>query len=320
MLVAACVGDDPSPPSSPAAETGAGDTSTSADSNVDTGSSGDSATGPACDRSKAFGAPAPVKSLNTPADEYQPWLSADRLTVHFTRKDADGRNHIWTASRPTRDADFGPARKLDELVTSGSEKAASLTGDGLFIYFTAVPDAGTNTELHAATRGDAAAAFDPPVPLVFSSIHPDDTPHVLPDNTALYSSVRGEVDGGPFDGIYRIYRSDLPAGPRRLLDTPPHIPGYEVIAPVVTPDETMLVFSAIPTGGTPDIPGYKGLWDILTSRRDKKGDPWGAPVIEATLNSMVNEFPHWISPDGCELWLDQDSAVGNDIFVARRPL
>jgi hypothetical protein len=317
ILVAACVGDDPaSPPSATPDGGGAGDTNAPDPNAPD---SGDSSTGPACDRSKAFGAPVAVTSLNTDASESQPWLSPDGLTVHFTRREADA-GHLWTASRPTRDADFGTARRLDELVTTFSEKAASLTADGLYIYFASDAPDGGNTELYASTRANVDAAFGTPVRLVFSSVHADETPHVLPDNTALYSSVRGEVDGGPFDGIYRLYRSDLPAGPRRLLDTPPHIPGYEAIAPVVTPDETMLVFSAIPAGGTPPFAGYKGLWDILTSRREKKSDPWGAPVIEAAVNTPLNDFPHWISPDGCELWLDQDVGAGkNDIFVARRP-
>jgi len=152
VWVAACVGDAPSSSTAAGAETGADDTSTPVDANArDTSAPGDSTTGPACDRSKAFGAPVPVTSLNTAAGEYQPWLSSDGLTVHFTRKDGDGRNHLWTASRPRRDADFGTARRLDELVTDFSEKGASLTGDGLFIYFASAADGGTNTELWAST-------------------------------------------------------------------------------------------------------------------------------------------------------------------------
>lgn len=322
IAVGACVGDDPASTGPTGADTGAVDTNAAADSNLtDTGSSGDSAMGPACDRSKAFGAPIPVTSINTAADEYLPWLTPDRLAVYFTRKDPDGRTHLWTATRSTPDGDFGTARRLDELVTAGSERAASLTADGLFIYFAADGvDSGANTQLYAATRGDASAAFGMPVRLAFSSVRLNDRPNVLPDNTALYSSVRGEVDGGGFDGIFRIYRSALPAGPRRLLGTPPHIPGHEAIGAVVTPDETMLVFSAIPAGGAQVIPGYKGLWDILTSRRADTTEEWGAPVIEATLNTPLNDFGHWLSPDGCELWLDQDSATGSDILVARRPL
>lgn len=82
----------------------------------------------------------------------------------------------------------------------------------------------------------------------------------------------------------------------------------------------MLVFS-IWAGGAPPIPGYKGGWDIVTSRREVKTEPWGAPVLEGALNGNASDIPHYLSPDGCELWLIKanDDSGDTDIFVARRP-
>lgn len=315
IAIAGCVGDSPASPSVEVPDTAVAnptETSTTADATADTAT-----VGPACDLSKPFDAPVPIAELNTDVAESSPWPSVDKLTIYFSRRDGDaGPTHLYTARRSTPDGTFADVKRIDELVTAQSEAFPTVTGDGLFMYYASnFPDGGTDGwwDLFGASRTSVDASFGGVQRLAFSSVYGDSYPFVLPDNTALYSTVRGEVDAAPFDGRYRLYRTNLPGGPRVYLTTP-NIPDAEMIAPVVTPDELTMLFAS-----THPAVGAQGLWDIFLSRREKTTDPWGAPVIQVALNSDKNEFPRWISPDGCEVWMDSGRSGANDLFIARRP-
>ena len=79
--------------------------------------------------------------------------------------------------------------------------------------------------------------------------------------------------------------------------------------PVVTPDELTLYFSSNRANGA-------GLQDIYVARRASVSDNFGAPVNLAELNTGTNDFPTWISDDGCVLYLM--SGTMYDIYYATR--
>ena len=78
--------------------------------------------------------------INTPALEYAPAVSADELTIYFTRLDQRFRPlgdpsaiGIWVATRGDRNAAFGTPRQIAAI--TGFVEAPTVTPDGCAIYF-----------------------------------------------------------------------------------------------------------------------------------------------------------------------------------------
>jgi len=87
--------------------------------------------------SGTFGAAVNVTELNTPQDDFLPFLSADGLTIYFssTREGGKGGQDLYLATRTDPNGAFGPAIPIAELNTDVSEQAGSLSPDGCRIYF-----------------------------------------------------------------------------------------------------------------------------------------------------------------------------------------
>jgi Tol biopolymer transport system component len=81
--------------------------------------------------------------------------------------------------------------------------------------------------------------------------------------------------------------------------------------PVVTPDElTMLLAS-----------DRGGSMDIYISRRVSKALPFDVPTPVTELNTSGDDYPSWISPDGCRVLMFSDRGGSGpvQIYQASRP-
>ncbi|CAN5903596.1 hypothetical protein BH11MYX2_BH11MYX2_25840 [soil metagenome] len=61
----------------------------------------------------------------------------------------------------------------------------------------------------------------------------------------------------------------------------------------------------------------------LLAARSSRAAVWGTPTRVAELNTVSNESPTYISPDGCYLLLQSNRAGGlgdQDVYEARKPL
>jgi Tol biopolymer transport system component len=151
-----------------------------------------------------FGAPAPLATLNTPADEQNPWVSADELRIVFdsNRPGGEGGADLWLARRPARTGDFEAPQNLDELNSSGSEEGATLSADELNIFFASSRTGGQGSlDIWFATRGDTTSDFSTPLNLqVVNSSGLDLDPALGADGSELFfSSSRS--------GTQQLYRS-----------------------------------------------------------------------------------------------------------------
>ena len=84
-----------------------------------------------------FGPAANVAELNTPQDDFLPFLSADGLTIYFssTRDGGKGGQDLYVATRSDPNGTFGQAAPVAELNTDVTEQAGSLSTDNCRIYF-----------------------------------------------------------------------------------------------------------------------------------------------------------------------------------------
>lgn len=278
--------------------------------------------GPPCDPSAAFGTPVLLPALNDLAsDNYDARLTADELTVYFSRAALTSNNLagllVYTASRESATDDFGAPAALAAINPgyAQSQCAPSITADGLSLFLDQID--GQFAGIYVATRQspDASLGLPTAVP-AFPGGQFFGDPIVTPDGTSLYlymndssgtvhvaASQRGE-DGG-FSPPAII--SELAIG-------------GDGVNPAVSPDQLTLYFASSRGG---DDGGSQDM-DIWVSTRSNVGQAWGAPVSVPNVNSTSGDFPTWVSADGCRLYIESGRPspdVNNSIqlYLASRP-
>jgi Tol biopolymer transport system component len=89
-------------------------------------------------RSSPFGAPVDIGTgINSPADECDPGVSKDGLTLFFAsnRNGGAGGMDVWMASRSGKDAIFSRSRNLGPGVNTGfSDERPDISPDGATLY------------------------------------------------------------------------------------------------------------------------------------------------------------------------------------------
>lgn len=283
---------------------------------TDAGEAGD-ATTLACDTTKPFGAPAALvgQDLST-GYEYAPSLSSDELTIWFT----SGRNddaslgtytHIWSATRPTVASPFGEPVFSSTLNGPSNDSDPWLSADGLTMYFETDRDTGGNNSgnLYVATRASTSTDFSAPTGLTTVNADPGDDidPALDADGSLWFAS-----DRPPSQGL-DIWRAQLAGG---TFDTPVQVAELDSSnddwSATPSADGLTLYFASTRTGGY-------GANDIWVATRADSTKPFSTPANVAELNTGGDDLPHWLSPDGCRLYLERQVQNTFVMYVATKP-
>lgn len=290
-----------------------GDGSGGGDADGPVGDAGLDAPGPpTCDPSKAFGAPLPVTSVNSAAEENGARLSPDELTIVLgsERGGTPNASDLYIAKRTTITSDFGTPTALPGVAAGTDVRFPSLRGDGLSLYAKVVGGGGQGLgDVFVSTRTSLFAAFGTlaPVPLI-NSPSDDGNPFIREDGAALYF-------GSTRTGATDIYRAAV--GPLGIMSSPQAVAEINSVkndtSPAVTPDDLTIYFaSARDTNGA--------ARDIYVARRTSTTMPFGTPTVVAELASPTSDdLPTWISRDGCRLYFTSDRSGNNDVWLAARP-
>lgn len=116
-------------------------------------------------------------------------LTADELIVVFGGRNiagGQGGRDIWMASRPDTSLPFGNVVNLSELNTSSNDHSASLSPDGLWVFFAS--DRNGLSQIFVAARPSLDAPFGPPelLSVLDSPGSGNSQPALSSDGTALY--------------------------------------------------------------------------------------------------------------------------------------
>jgi hypothetical protein len=260
-----------------------------------------------CDINKPFGAPRRLPLNDTVPPPWAPRLSADQLALYFTSADDD-----FVATRATLMDEFSNPVPLAAINSAASDMAPSLTADGL-TFFLETNRARGEVKIFFAKRTSVGAEFSTPVLVEgVNTSEPgviDFQPYVTPDGDALYfGSTRGAR------GDHELYRAQREADSDRFQ--PPvalaSINSLTVDAwPVISPDELTLYFSSARS-----LLGSTGYFDVLMATRDSKEQDFGNVRPVPGVNSPDADYPGWISPDACTLYLTVGPTPA--IYVATR--
>lgn len=323
-VIVACVGDDsPAGPATPDSDGGdaASDTGSPEPEPPDAGSKADADAdaaadaGPACDKTKPFATPVEVTELNgTPSGGAR--LTADMRTVYF-HAGGGSAGRLYMATRASSSGPFGTPVLVPGLTTSAQDGGAAehatipaLSPDGLTIYFQSfrsAPAPSATVNLWTATRGSAGASFGAPslVPEI-NGAENTGQPFVTASGTTLYFSPRR---GGSGAANVFIHRAPISAqgvvGPGEPVDELLSATSREE-APVLTVDELTIFFAR----------DYD-VWSA--TRADTQSAFSNLASVPNVSDETGQDFPTWISPDECVLYLQSSRTGDTKIFVATRP-
>jgi Tol biopolymer transport system component len=233
-------------------------------------------------------------------------LSSDNreMFVHSTLGGGQGGADIWVLRRAAPEEAWGPPENLGPIVNSAnSEYTASISGDGLELYFGSDrPGGHGNVDTYVTRRATRTSPWGPPTNLgsPVNSKYRDFGVWVSSDGLELYFSSNRPGGLDSFD-IYvskRATPQDTWGDPVNLgaaVNSP-----FVEQAPCLSPDGLLLVFLGTRPGGF-------GGADLWMTRRANRSAPW-EPVVN--LGPMINgpseEYMPRLAPDGSALYFLRD--------------
>jgi hypothetical protein len=328
--VGACVGTDAASTVDPGANDAGGDTGAGATSDGGTDASAADvfvpdaaidAPPPRCDINKPFGASLPVDGVSTGLDEQGISLSPDELTAYFSRDGNGSNGQDLLVGKRGKIGDPFTSVILDGYDNSNVDYEPSVSSNELTLIFWSIRVGSTTPDLYQATRTNKTLSFDPAALIVaLQTGAVEGTPGLRPDGKILYYGANPDSATKGFD-IYRAARQGDGTflGPtiaqQNLLVNVNS--AFDELHPVISDDELTIYFSSTRT----DLTNMGGQ-DIFVARRLDTAQPFGTPKNVSELNSVDEEAPNWVSPDGCAIYLTakHTGGGGTDIYVARRPL
>jgi Tol biopolymer transport system component len=270
-----------------------------------------------CDPSLPFNNGVPLAGVDAmDSNDGAGRLSPDELTIYFFSdrlRVSPGDNDVFMATRASITEPFGAPQPVGGVSTDHSTEGwPSVTGDGLTMYLEA-----DTTRVLSSRRMTPAAQFPAASPVVLS---PGDAsaanvgqPFILPDESALYF-----VSNRPDPGSLDLFRAERDATSSQF-GVPAPVEGANSssseYAPTLSADELILYFGS----GRKESPA-QGNQDIWMTRRASRTATFDPPVNVRELNTAAEEWPSWLSPDGCRLYFTRVGATGRKMWVAERPL
>jgi Tol biopolymer transport system component len=271
-------------------------------------------TGPtaSCNPTSPFGTPTLVPGLNSTSREDGLSFTAD-LTIAFFSSFRGGTglvDHIYTAARSAPDQTFGtPTLVTSVMGTSGVDFAPRISPDGLRLYLASSRSGASH--IYLATRASLVTDFTAPAMVaVVNSAAADYDEYVTTDEqTMVFASTR---TGGL--GAADLYISQRTAGgfgaPMPLTEVSSTTSEF---LPALSDDRLTIYFGSDRTNAA-----AKGGTEIWIARRTTATGAFGAPQLVAELNSALDDFPVWLSPDACTLYFSSGPTAAMDFFVATR--
>ena len=292
---------------------------------VDAADAGDAAdaevipTGPLCDPTKDFLAPALLTSISKDGTEGSARLSDDEKTMYFAAQPAGSATYgLFAATRTVLTDSFQGMALIAGDVNSASnhEYQPNLTTDGLTLFFERQDSITEDSDIWMASRATLAAPFGTAMPV----------PGTV-NGAARYDAkvfVRGDGSQFFFSSILSgSHAHILVADKTGATWTTTPVAGvgsvsYDEYSPVITKDGLTMYFAS--QRPTPDgsLVGY----NIWVAKRTAVGLAFDEPTLVPAVNSAGFEEPNWVSLDGCRLYLNsnrQAVATRQAIYVAKRP-
>jgi hypothetical protein len=241
-------------------------------------------------------------TINSPAEDAQPGISADGLSLffHSERSGGYGGRDIWVAERATKNENWTALENVGPPVnTSHQDSSPDISRDGLTLYFDSDRPGGSGmSDIWVTTRTTKSDPWGTPVnlgPSVNSSSY-DAYPSVSADGLTLFmhSNRPGGYGGYDIWMTTRQSKGDSWTTPVNLGST---VNSSAIDSdPCISHDGLVLFFTSLRPGGY-------GIADMYLLRRTTMQDSWDSPVnLGPIVNSSPDQGNASISADGLTLY------------------
>jgi hypothetical protein len=255
--------------------------------------------GGACATFGLWGTPA-MLAVSSPEEDYGPALTADGLELifHSDRPGGPGGYDMYRATRPDRDSEFGAAELLENVNSPAHEENATLSADGLTMYFTSTRSGGN--AVFVATRPALGTPFRDPVKV--PDLGDIVGPELSADGTEMFAS---RIDGSTYD-LFRITNYTSPAPTFERLDALSS-DGRDEFYPTLTADGLTLYYEI-------------ASMHIHRAHRDAIGAPFVVDGLDTTFSSSMDDTDPDIGHDGRTFVLASQrvSVQTFDLFIWQR--
>jgi WD40-like Beta Propeller Repeat len=259
---------------------------------------GEADAGPRCDPSKPFG-PVVLFPSSGADNDASGRLSSDERTITFVsdRGTSPRRFRVWSATRPSVDAPFGPP-VLTADTTASSLFDPALTSDGLTGFFQVTDSvSSTLSRVQVGTRAKKTDVFRTFAAVPGLGGTADDRDPFLAESGSILFA-RQARDAGAKSDLYAA--APVPMGfaaPSELttLNTP-----ASERDPVLSSDGLEVFFSS--------DRGQTGIFRIYAATRSSPSGDFGPATKVLELGGTTSyEAPTWLSADRCVLYLASDN-------------
>lgn len=243
----------------------------------------------------SFGSPILVRGL--PASDVT--FSRDELKAYF-QMPGSGNADIFQSTRLDVNDSFGAYVLIASTVYNDYQP--SLSADGLSLYFHADLPSPTLSDIYFSTRPSVSAQFGLASPLTGLATSAREYEPAVSSHSLYFA---GEPTTGGSSEIWRVPRVGDGFGGRERVA---QINSAGIENNVTVRDDDLAIFWASSrSGGLGDM-------DIWMSVRDSIEEEWGTPRNLSAVNTVNNDHPQYISPDGCRLYVMRP---GMGVFVSR---
>lgn len=281
----------------------------------------DAAPAPACDPTRDFGAPVAVAGM--PDGIISARFSPDELKAYISKPCGaacptdPAAEDVYLTTRTSTTSPFGA---LGAVAPVNSPTAAdihpTLTEDGkVMILSTRASDTGTlSPSFHLRRYLDTGGGFlaNPGYAVATDASSAEIQPYLVSNTQTLYYAAIKPTTGGRHVLFRAIRTSDAYPTPVEL--TALNGTANEAQFPVATADDSVVYFSSNrPAGGG----GGFDIWRAAGTG----GGVFTSIVALPGLSSPALDWPTWISPDTCRLYLISDRATAGTykLYLATKP-
>lgn len=250
-------------------------------------------------------------SINSPEDEYFPFLTNDQRWLYFTRQYPDGDEDLYFSHRPREE--WRNAAALQDANSRAPEGMSTLVRDGRTVYYTACgrAESGGPCDLWIGEIEDRRLQGMKRLEGGINSSYWDSQAAVSCGGDRLFFASNRPGGLGGTDIWVSERRPDGTWREPVNLGAPVNSPGDEE-APFISNDGQTLYFSST---------GHDGLGeqDIFMSWWDKRFNRWSTPInLGPPVNSPHRELGFFLSADGRTGYFASDRPGGEgkmDIYT-----
>jgi hypothetical protein len=263
-----------------------------------------------CNPASPFGAAVALSGASLGLGfEYAPTLTSDELDMYWTSTGSDASTlvHIYVGARSSTSAPFGTGTLIGANgATNDSDPA--LTLDGLTMYFQTDRD-DSKGDIYVSQRPNVKEDFTTAVPVISVNDPTSDDTQPAPDVDGSLWFASDRLGTGTLDIFHAASGGDAgfasPTAETELNSS------EDDWSPTLTADGLKMFFGSKRAGGV-------GGDDIYVATRASVGVGFSVPVPVNELNTKDNEIPHWVSADGCRIYIARNTGQAYAMYVATR--